>query len=187
MAGSKHISSTRYCTITYRWPSRSSGLHWGVLCADHQPDEAYYTLSEKTWWWLGAFLAARIFLTTQRCPTRHPLGYSVPTWWGRAEYRRGNSAPCLETRYVPGFQPPFSLVPDPDQNKKYTSFISVAAYGVYIPLSRPIQFCSLPKRNFEKKCPRSCRSCGTLYPGSEWGFANFHGVQIISSQKSPVI
>ena len=51
---------------------------------------------------------------------------------------------------MPGSRPPLSLIPDPDQNKEDTSFISVVAYGVYIPLSRPIQFCPLPNQNFEK-------------------------------------
>ena len=51
---------------------------------------------------------------------------------------------------MPGSQPPFSLIPDPDQNKEDTSFISVVAYGVYIPLSIQIQFCPLPNQNFEK-------------------------------------
>ena len=41
-------------------------------------------------------------------------------------------------RHVPGSQPPFSLIPDLDQNKEDTTFISVVAYGGYIPLSRPI-------------------------------------------------
>ena len=91
------------------------------------------------------------------------------------------------TRHVPGSQLPFSLIPDPDQNKEDTSFISVVAYGVYIPLSRPIQFHHLPKPKFREKCPRSCRSCETLDPGSEWVFADFHGVEITSSKKSPVI
>ena len=53
-------------------------------------------------------------------------------------------------RHVPGSQAPFSLIPDSDQNKKDTSFISVVAYGSYIPLSRAIQFCPLPSQNFEK-------------------------------------
>ena len=53
-------------------------------------------------------------------------------------------------RHVPGAQPPFPLIPDPDQNKEATSFISVVAYDIYIPLSRPIQFCLLPNQNFEK-------------------------------------
>ena len=51
---------------------------------------------------------------------------------------------------MPGSQPPFSLIPDPNQNKEDTSFISVVAYDVYIPLSHPIQFCLLPNQNFEK-------------------------------------
>ena len=53
-------------------------------------------------------------------------------------------------RHVPGSQPPFSLIPDPDQNKEDASLISAVSYGVYIPLSRPIQFCPLPSQNFEK-------------------------------------
>ena len=51
---------------------------------------------------------------------------------------------------MPGSQPPFSLIPDSDQNKEDTSLISVVAYGLYIPLPRPIQFCTLPNLNFEK-------------------------------------
>ena len=50
---------------------------------------------------------------------------------------------------MPGSQPPFSWIPDPDQNKEDISIISVVAYGVYIPLSRPIQFCLLPSQNFD--------------------------------------
>ena len=56
----------------------------------------------------------------------------------------------LQVRHVPGSQPPFSLIPDTDQNKEDTSFISVVGYGAYIPLSRPIQFCPLTNQNFEK-------------------------------------
>ena len=55
-----------------------------------------------------------------------------------------------ETRHVLGSQPPFSLIPEPDQNKEDTAIISVVDYGVYIPLSRPIQFFPLPNQNFEK-------------------------------------
>ena len=51
---------------------------------------------------------------------------------------------------MPGSQPPFSLIPNPDENKDAKSFISVLAYGVYIPLSCPIQLCLLPSQNFEK-------------------------------------
>ena len=51
---------------------------------------------------------------------------------------------------MPGSQLPFSLIPYPDQNKEDTAFISVVAYGVYIPLSRPIHFRLLPNQNFEK-------------------------------------
>ena len=56
---------------------------------------------------------------------------------------------ALPNRHVPGSQPPFSLIPDPDQSKEDTSIISVVVYGVYIPLSRPFQFCPLPNQNFE--------------------------------------
>ena len=51
---------------------------------------------------------------------------------------------------MPGSQPPFSFILGPDQNKQHTPFISVAAYGVYVPLSRPLQFCPLLNQNFEK-------------------------------------
>ena len=51
---------------------------------------------------------------------------------------------------MPGSQPHFSLIPDPDQNEEDTSLISVVYYGVYIPLSRPIQLCPLTNLNFEK-------------------------------------
>ena len=54
------------------------------------------------------------------------------------------------TRHMPRSQPDFALIPDSDQNKEDTSFISVVAYDVYIPLSRPSQFCLLPNQNFEK-------------------------------------
>ena len=50
---------------------------------------------------------------------------------------------------MPGSHPPFSLMPDPYRNREDTSFISVVVCGVYIPLSRPIQFCSLPNQNFD--------------------------------------
>ena len=52
-------------------------------------------------------------------------------------------------RHVPGSQTPFYLIPDPDQNKEDTSFISVVAWCVYIPLSRTNQFCPVPDQNFE--------------------------------------
>ena len=51
---------------------------------------------------------------------------------------------------MPGSQPTFSLIPDSDQNKEDASLISVVAYDLYIPLPRPIQFCTLPNLNFEK-------------------------------------
>ena len=51
---------------------------------------------------------------------------------------------------MPGSQPRFSLTPDPDQNKGDTSFTAVVAYGVYIPVSRPIQLRPLPNQNWEK-------------------------------------
>ena len=54
------------------------------------------------------------------------------------------------SRHVPGSLPPFSLIPDPNQNKEDTSLISAVFYGVYIPLSRPIQFCTLPSQKFRE-------------------------------------
>ena len=51
---------------------------------------------------------------------------------------------------MPGSQPPFSLIPNPDRNEEDAPCISVVAYGVHIPLSRSIQFCLLPNQNFEK-------------------------------------
>ena len=51
---------------------------------------------------------------------------------------------------MPGSQPPFHLIPDPDQNDEDTSCISGVAYGVHIPFSRPTQLCLLPNQNFEK-------------------------------------
>ena len=62
----------------------------------------------------------------------------------------GKSENSAKYRHVPGSQPSFSLIQDPDQNKEDTSFIYVLAYGVYIPLSHPIQFCPFPKQNVEK-------------------------------------
>ena len=51
-----------------------------------------------------------------------------------------------------------------------------------------VRFNSVPyQTKFSKKCPRSCRSCGNLDSGSDWVFADFHGIQIISSKKPPVI
>ena len=50
---------------------------------------------------------------------------------------------------MPGYQPPFSLIPERDQNKEDTPFMSATAYDVYIRLSRPIQF-GLLQTNFEK-------------------------------------
>ena len=55
----------------------------------------------------------------------------------------------VNARYVPGFQPPFSLNPDPDLNMEVTRFVSVVACCVYIPLSCPIQFCCLSHQNCE--------------------------------------
>ena len=51
---------------------------------------------------------------------------------------------------MPGSQALFPLIPDPDQNKVDTLFIFVVACGIYIALSRLIQFCLLPNQNFEK-------------------------------------
>ena len=53
---------------------------------------------------------------------------------------------------MPGSQPPliFFLLPDTDQNNEDTPIISVVVHGVYILVSRPIQYCPLPNQNFEK-------------------------------------
>ena len=56
----------------------------------------------------------------------------------------------IGSRHVPGSQPLFSLIPDSGQNKEDTSFISAAAYGVYILISSRIKVCLLPNQNFEK-------------------------------------
>ena len=75
---------------------------------------------------------------------------------------------------VPGSQPPFSIIPDLDQNKEDTSFISVVAYGVYIPLARPTRFCLLTNQDFEKNA-KILQILRTLDPVSECFFADFHG------------
>ena len=54
---------------------------------------------------------------------------------------------ALAGRHPPGSQQPFSFIPDPDQDEEDTSFISVVADDLYIPLLRPIQFCPLPNQN----------------------------------------
>ena len=91
---------------------------------------------------------------------------------------------------MPGFQPHFSLIPDPDENKEDTSFISVVAHRVYYPLLCPIQSCSLPEQNFEKNAQNRSkmlsREKDPAYPAEPWiqdqsgFFAELHGVQIIS-------
>ena len=53
-------------------------------------------------------------------------------------------------RHVPGSQPPFSLIPDPGQNKYDTSFISVVAYGVYILLYSQFNFVLYQTKNSRK-------------------------------------
>ena len=63
---------------------------------------------------------------------------------------KSQGAPRVTGRHVPGSQPPFSLIPDPDENKEDRSFNSAAAYDIYSPLSRPIQFCCLPNQNVDK-------------------------------------
>ena len=73
---------------------------------------------------------------------------------------------------MPGSQPTFSTIPDPDQKTEYTSFISVVSYGVYIPLSRPIQFCLLTNKNFEKKAQDTADPAEPLIQDSS-GFCLF--------------
>ena len=65
-------------------------------------------------------------------------------------------------RNVPGSQPPFSLNPDPDQNKEDSWFISFVAYDHYIPLSLPTQLLSSTSPKFWGNCRRS-----RLDPGTE--------------------
>ena len=65
-----------------------------------------------------------------------------------SQVKIGQGQNHAKTRHVPGSQPPFRLIPDPDQNKEDTPFISVVAYDVCIPVSRPIQFCLLSNQNF---------------------------------------
>ena len=108
----------------------------------------------------------------------------------QAEKILGCDGSCnvVVVRHVPGSQSPFSLIPDPDQNKKYTSFISVVAYGVYIlPFTCDSIVFFLTIQNFQKKCSISCGSCGTLDPRSDRVFADFRGLNIISSMKSPCL
>ena len=59
-------------------------------------------------------------------------------------------------------------------------------WRLYLPLTFDS---TLPftKPKFREKCPKSCRSCGTLVSRSECAFANFHGVHIIPLNKCPVI
>ena len=88
-------------------------------------------------------------------------------------------------RHMPGSQPPLSLVSDPDQNKGDTSIISFVTNGVYIPLSRRIQFCPLAMQNFEK----NAQDPGD--PAESWiqdpsgflpvfmGFKSFHQINLL--------
>ena len=93
----------------------------------------------------------------------------------------------LLPRHVPGSQPPFYVIPDPDKNEEDTSIISVVAYDVYIPLSRPIHFCPLPSQIFEENTQDPGDPAKPWIQDLSGFFPKFHGVQIISSKKSPVI
>ena len=89
-------------------------------------------------------------------------------------------------RHVPGSQPPFSLIPDSDQNNEDTSFISAVAYAVYIHLSRPIQFCFLSSQNFEKNVQDPADPAIPWIQDPGGVFADFHGVQFKSfHQRNP--
>ena len=89
------------------------------------------------------------------------------------------------SRHVPGSHPHFSLISDPHQNKEDASFISVATYGVYIPLSRPIQFCPLTNQKIEKNAQDPADPVEPWIQDPNEFFADFQGIQIISLKKSP--
>ena len=59
------------------------------------------------------------------------LYFFIEFWFECFEWGDLQSEPA-GSRHVPGSKPPFSLIPDPDQNKEDTSCISAVAYGVYI-------------------------------------------------------
>ena len=87
---------------------------------------------------------------------------------------------------MPGSQPPFSLIPGPDQNMEDKSFISVVAY-VFIFLFH-VRFNSvLYQTKISRKVSKILQILLNTDPGSECVFADFYGVQIISSKKSSVI
>ena len=83
----------------------------------------------------------------------------------------------MQNRHVPGSQPPFSLIPDPDQNKEDTFLLCL--WRLYPPLTSD-SILSFTKPKFREKCLRSRRSCGNLDSRSEWvlpifiGFKSFH-------------
>ena len=85
-----------------------------------------------------------------------------------AAYQRSDGAIYQQNRSTDMYQDPrhlFSLIPDPDQNKKDTYFISVVAYGYYVTLSCPIQFCLLSNQNFEMpKILQILRNPGSKIP-----------------------
>ena len=88
---------------------------------------------------------------------------------------RTATTPTRHTRtckHEPGSQPPFSLIPDPDQNKEDTSLISVVPCSVYIPISRPIQFYFFQTK-ISRKMPKILQNL--WYPGSkiQVGFCRF--------------
>ena len=87
---------------------------------------------------------------------------------------------------MPGSQSAFPLIPDSDQNKEDTSFISVVACGVYIHFSRPIQFCRLLTQILENNArnhadpaePRIQDPSVFILPIFR-GFKSFHQIPVI--------
>ena len=69
---------------------------------------------------------------------------------------------------------------------RYIVYFCCSLWRLY-PLFTSDSILSFMKSKFREKWPRSWRSCRTLDPRSEWVFQDFHGVQIISGKKSPVI
>ena len=84
---------------------------------------------------------------------------------------------------MPGSQPYFSLIPEPDQNKEDTTFISVLAYGVYIPLSPHIQFCLLSSQNFEKNAKDPADPAKPWIQDPSWFLHIFMGFKIFHQRK----
>ena len=59
--------------------------------------------------------------------------------------------------------------------RKIIIYLCSSLWRLYPPFTSD-SILSFSKAKRQEKCPRSCRSCGTLDPRSEWVFAHFHGV-----------